>query len=66
MIINEETLLEKIEELKLLELSNRMEHDWVFCSIGNKLWNNEDEILKELDLGQYQFTRRFRKWWWSR
>ena len=39
--------------------------DWVFKNIEQDIKNNSKELMDELDLSQYLFTRRFRKWWRS-
>ena len=36
---------------------------WVFKSIEEEIKNNSKELMEELALAQYLFTRRIRKWW---
>jgi len=37
--------------------------DWVFLSIKKDVENESKDLVDELELSKYKFTRRLRKWW---
>jgi hypothetical protein len=43
-----------------------MKNKWVFLSLKDSIDDSSKELMDEIELSQYQFTRRIRKWWRSR